>query len=48
MAQSLGDKLDAGQAFPDLSLNLVSGEKRNISDIAGGKWSVLLLYRGDW
>ena len=48
MAQSLGEKLDSGQSFPDLSLNLVSGEKRKISDIAGGKWSVMLFYRGDW
>jgi peroxiredoxin len=48
MAQSLGEKLDAGQPFPDLDLNLVSGETRKISEIAAGQWSVLLLYRGDW
>jgi len=48
MAQSLGEKLDTGMLFPDLTFNLVSGETRKISEIAAGQWSVLLLYRGDW
>lgn len=48
MAQSLGNKLDSGSAFPDLELNLVSGGAQKISQIAGGRWSVVLLYRGDW
>jgi len=48
MAQSLGEKLDTGMPFPDLTFNLVSGETRKISEIAAGQWSVLLLYRGDW
>lgn len=48
MAQSLGEKLDAGQAFPDFALQLVSGETRRISGIAAGQWATVLLYRGDW
>ncbi len=48
MAQSLGEKLDAGQPFPDLAFKLVNGETRSIAEIAAGQWSVLLLYRGDW
>lgn len=48
MAQSLGEKLDAGQPFPDFTFNLVGGETKKISEIAAGQWSVLLLYRGDW
>jgi peroxiredoxin len=48
MAQSLGDKLDSGQPFPDLTFNLVSGETRRISEVAAGQWSVVLLYRGHW
>jgi len=48
MAQSLGEKLDAGQPFPDFTLKLVSGETRRISEIAAGQWIALLLYRGDW
>jgi peroxiredoxin len=48
MAQSLGGKLDAGQPFPDLTFNLISGESRRVSEITADQWSVLLLYRGDW
>ena len=48
MAQSLGNKLDSGDAFPDLELHLVGGGAQRISQIAGGRWSVVLLYRGDW
>lgn len=48
MAQSLGNKLDSGDAFPDLELHLVSGGTQKISQIADKRWCVLLLYRGDW
>ncbi len=48
MAQSLGNKLDSGDAFPDFELRLVSGGTQKISQLAGGQWSVVLLYRGDW
>ncbi len=48
MAQSPGSKLDSGDAFPDLELQLVGGNTQKISQIAAGQWSVVLLYRGDW
>lgn len=48
MAQSLGSKLDSDDAFPDLELHLVGNGARKISQIAGGQWSVILFYRGDW
>lgn len=48
MAQSLGNRLDSGDAFPDLELQLVSGGTQKISQLANGQWSVVLLYRGDW
>lgn len=48
MAQSLGNKLDSGDAFPDLELQLVGNGARKISQIAAGQWCVLLFYRGDW
>ena len=48
MAQSLGNKLDTGDLFPDLDLLLVSGGTQRISTLAGKGWSLLLLYRGDW
>lgn len=48
MAQSLGDKLDNGDAFPDLELQLTGDGTQKISRVANGQWCVLLLYRGDW
>jgi hypothetical protein len=48
MAQSLGNKLDSGDTFPDLELKLVGGGAQKISQISGGQWSVVLLYRGEW
>jgi len=48
MAQSLGNKLDSGDTFPDLELQLVGGGTQKISQIAAGQWIVVLLYRGDW
>ena len=48
MAQSLGNKLDSGDRFPDLELQPVSGGTRRLSALAAGGWSVVLLYRGDW
>lgn len=48
MAQSPGSKLDGGDAFPDLGLQLVGGGTQRISQLAGGQWSVVLLYRGEW
>lgn len=48
VVQSLGEKLDTGDRFPDLELSLVSGGTQRISALAAGQWSVALLYRGDW
>lgn len=48
MAQSLGNKLDSGDAFPDLELQLVGGGTQRISTLTASQWSVVLLYRGDW
>jgi peroxiredoxin len=48
MAQSLGNKLDSGDVFPDLELQTVGSGRQRISALAAGQWSVVLLYRGDW
>ncbi|MDP1538089.1 MAG: peroxiredoxin family protein [Burkholderiales bacterium] len=48
MAQSPGNKLDSGDVFPDLALQLAGGGTRKISQLAAGQWSVVLFYRGDW
>jgi peroxiredoxin len=48
MAQSLGNKLDSGDVFPDLELHVVGDGTQRISALTAGQWSVVLLYRGDW
>lgn len=48
MAQSLGNKLDSGDVFPDLELHTVGDGTQRISALAAGQWGVVLLYRGDW
>ncbi len=48
MAQSVGEKLDSGQPFPDLKLDLVSGGSQTLSALAAGQWAAVLFYRGDW
>lgn len=48
MAQSLSKKLDSGEAFPDLALNLLDGKQATVAAHMQGRWGALLLYRGDW
>lgn len=48
MAQSTGRKLDSGEAFPDLTVNLLDGKQTKVAAHMQGKWGALLLYRGDW
>ena len=48
MAQSLGNKLDSGDFFPDIELQVLNDGKSRISALTAGQWSVVLLYRGDW
>jgi hypothetical protein len=48
MAQSLSKKLDAGEMFPGLALNLLDGGSIKLPGGTQGKWSIVLLYRGDW
>ena len=38
-------KLDTGDAFPPITLDLVDGGKL---PLASGKWTLLLIYRGFW
>lgn len=47
MAQSLSKKLDSGDAFPRIGLTFLDGTTKSTEDLQG-KWSVLLIYRGDW
>lgn len=41
-------KLDTGDTFPKLSLNLVDGDKLDLPDGLDAKYKVILFYRGHW
>ena len=45
MAQTETRKLDAGSAFPELTLTLVDGGSLSLP---AKQWAMLLLYRGNW
>ena len=42
------DKLDAGDKFPAMTLNLVGGGTVTLPDDLDAKFSVVLFYRGHW
>ena len=44
----IGTPLDTGDAFPLITLPLVSGGALDPRQAADGGWSVLLVYRGHW
>jgi hypothetical protein len=41
-------KLNAGDLFPKLALNLVDGGKLELPDGIDAKYKVILFYRGHW
>ena len=41
-------KLDIGDVFPKLTLSLVSGRTLDLPDGLGGRYRVILFYRGHW
>jgi hypothetical protein len=44
----MAEKLDTGAAFPKMSLNLVDGSKVDLPEGVGGRYKVILFYRGHW
>ena len=42
------DKLNAGDAFPHLTLELVSGGTLGVPNGVDAKYRVILFYRGHW
>jgi hypothetical protein len=40
--------LDTNNMFPQLELQLVSGEKRKLPEGIGQGYGVVLIYRGHW
>lgn len=41
-------KLDIGDAFPKLTLNLVGGGTLDLPDGLDGRYKIILFYRGHW
>ena len=44
----MADKLNAGDTFPKLRLNLVGGGTLDLPDGLDGKHRIILFYRGHW
>ena len=44
----MSDKLDGGEAFPKLTLQLVDGGTLELPDGLDAKYKVILFYRGHW
>jgi peroxiredoxin len=44
----MAEKLDAGQTFPAMNLNLVGGGSVNLPADLDSPFSILLFYRGHW
>lgn len=44
----MAEKLDTGDAFPSLTLNLVGGGTMTVPDDMAGGYKVILFYRGHW
>jgi peroxiredoxin len=44
----MAEKLNTGDAFPRMTLNLVDGSKIDLPDGVDAKYKVILFYRGHW
>ena len=44
----MGEKLNSGDAFPNMSLDLVGGGKVSLPGDLDSKYAVVLFYRGHW
>ncbi len=44
----MSEKLGIGSAFPNLTLNLVSGGTLDVPGELDTDWKVILFYRGHW
>lgn len=48
MAQIGTNRLDAGDSFPEITLQFADGSTGSFPEKATGLYSVLLVYRGVW
>ena len=44
----MAEKLDSGELFPKLTLNIVDGGRLELPDGVDAKYKVILFYRGHW
>ena len=44
----MADKLDAGDVFPSLAIDLVGGGTMNVPEDMDAKYSIIMFYRGHW
>ena len=44
----MGDKLQQGDRFPSLTLNLINGDQITLPEKAPSRYTALLFYRGHW
>lgn len=44
----MADKLNTGDPFPKMSLQLIDGSTLSIPDGIDAKYRILLFYRGHW
>jgi hypothetical protein len=46
--KNMADKLGGGDTFPSVSINLLSGEKHELSGPSDASYRVILFYRAHW
>ena len=44
----MADKLNSGDSFPTLTLDLVDGTRLTLPDDVDARYKVILFYRGHW
>ena len=44
----MADKLNSGDSFPTLTIDLVDGTKLTLPDDVDARYKVILFYRGHW
>ena len=44
----MAKKLEIGDVFPEMTLNLVGGGTATLPDLGDAKYQVILFYRGHW
>ena len=48
MGSFMANKLNSGDTFPDLLVNVIGGRAFNLKDNLEAKYNIILFYRGHW